>query len=326
MAENIKRVKDFWQEYRAAVLRQGVPPARAEWFVRWAQRFARAATGVPLRTRTEAHVRAFLSDLEGQAHVEPWQVEQAQEALRVLYQACLPLPWARPWPLQTHTPEITRGLLQRESFRDELSARAVDAVHQEMLSQLRTELRARHYSLRTEQAYEYWMRRFVTFHELKSPRELGPEAVKEYLEYLALERKVSASTQNQALNVLVFLDEQVIGEPIGTLGDFTRAKRPKRLPVVLTRAEANRLLDAFRGTYHLMAGLLYGSGFSQHCESTWRRASERSICGQPWSASTPAPYGKGSGSTCSRLDGCQWTLTVEKCVGIISTKMPCNGL
>src|SRR5918999_1478653 len=118
MAENIKRVKDFWQEYRAAVLRQGVPPARAEWFVRWAQRFARAVPGVPLRTRTEAHVRAFLRGLEGQAHVEPWQVEQAQEALRVLYQEYLPLPWARPWPLQTHTPAIARGFLPRESFRD----------------------------------------------------------------------------------------------------------------------------------------------------------------------------------------------------------------
>jgi site-specific recombinase XerD len=129
-----------------------------------------------------------------------------------------------------------------------------------MLSRLRTEIRTRHYSLRAEQAYEHWMRRFVTFHELKSPRELGPEAVKEYLEYLALERKVSARTQNQALNALVFLYEQVIGEPIGTLGEFTRAKRPKRLPVVLTRAEVNCLLDALTGTYRLMAGLLYGSG------------------------------------------------------------------
>jgi integron integrase len=104
------------------------------------------------------------------------------------------------------------------------------------------------------------MRRFVIFHQLKSPRELGPEAVKAYLEYLALERKVAASTQNQALNALVFLYEHVIGEPIGTPGDFTRAKRPKRLPVVLTRAEVNRLLDALTGTYRLMAGLLYGSG------------------------------------------------------------------
>jgi integron integrase len=178
----------------------------------------------------------------------------------MLYQECLPLPWARPWPLQTHTPATARGLLQREAFRDKLSARAVDAAHQKMLSQLRTELRVRHYSLRTEQAYEHWMRRFVTFHELKSPWELGPEAVKEYLEYLALERQVSASTQNQALNALVFLYEQVIGEPIGTLGDFTRAERPKRLPVVLTRAEVNPLLDALTATYRLMAGLLYGSG------------------------------------------------------------------
>jgi hypothetical protein len=111
MVEDIKRVKDFWQEYRAAVLRQGLPQARAEWFVRWAQRFARAVPGVPLRARTEAHVRAFLSDLVQQAHVEPWQVEQAQEALRVLYQEYLSLPWARPWPLQTHTPETARGLL-----------------------------------------------------------------------------------------------------------------------------------------------------------------------------------------------------------------------
>jgi site-specific recombinase XerD len=125
---------------------------------------------------------------------------------------------------------------------------------------LRTELRARHYSLRTEQAYEHWMRRFVTFHGLKSLQELGPEAVKEYLEYIAVERKVAASTQNQALNGLVFLYKHTLGEPIALIGDFTRAKRPKRLPVVLTRAEVGRLLEALTGTYRLMAGLLYGSG------------------------------------------------------------------
>jgi hypothetical protein len=143
--------------------------------------------GVPLRIPTEAHVRTFLSDLKGQVHVEPWQVEQAQEALRVLYQQCLPLAWARPWPWQTRTPETARGLLQPEFFHDGLSSRAVDAAHQQMLSRLRTEMHARHYSRRTEQNYAHWMWRFVTFHELKSPRELGPEAVTEYLQYLALE-------------------------------------------------------------------------------------------------------------------------------------------
>jgi site-specific recombinase XerD len=104
------------------------------------------------------------------------------------------------------------------------------------------------------------MQRFLTFHELKSPRELGPETVKGHLEYLAVERKVSASTQNQALNALVFLCEQVIGEPLGTIGEFTHAKRPKRLPVVLTREEVNCLLGALTGPYRLMAGLSYGSG------------------------------------------------------------------
>ena len=260
MQEEIKHVKPFWQEYRAAILSQGVSQARADWFVRWAQRFARAVPGVPLRARTQAHVRAFLSDLAQQAHVQPWQVDQAQEALRVLYQQCLPRPWARPWPLQAYAEEPTRGAPQQPSFRDEVSSREVDAKHQEMLHRLRTEIRARHYSLRTEQAYESWMRRFVTFHERKSPRELGPQAVKEYLEYLAVERKVAASTQHQALNALVFLSEQVIGEPVGTIGEFTRAKRPRRLPVVLTREEVNRLLDALTGTHRLMAGLLYGSG------------------------------------------------------------------
>ena len=93
MQAEAKEVKHVWEEYQAAVLKQGVPTARADWLVRWAQRFARAMPGVPLGARSDAHVRAFLSDLEPQAHVEPWQVDQAQEALQVLYQPCLPRPW-----------------------------------------------------------------------------------------------------------------------------------------------------------------------------------------------------------------------------------------
>jgi site-specific recombinase XerD len=260
MNREAEQVKPFWQDYRAAVVRQGVPPAKAPWFVRWAQQVAHALPGVPLRSRTAEHVQAFLSHLRQQADTQPWQVDQAQEALRLLYQAVLPVPWARAWPWRTPPTPATRGLSQGAACRDETSTTEVHAHHQELLSRLRTEIRARHYSLRTEQAYEPWMRRFVTFHGLKSPRELGAEAVKQSLEDLAVERKVSASTQNQALNALVFLYEPVIGEPIGTIGDFARARRPKRLPVVLTREEVNRWLDALSGTSRLMAGLLYGSG------------------------------------------------------------------
>jgi len=201
-----------------------------------------------------------LTDLGQQAQVQAWQADQAQEALRVLYQECIPRPWARPWPFSAQAVNSGRGLAHGKSFRDEVSSSEVDTRHQAVLSRLRTEIRARHYSLRTEQAYEHWIRRFVTFHSLKSPQELGPEAVKEYLEFLAEERQIAASTQNQALNALVFLYEQVLGEPLGTIGDFTRAKRPRRLPVVLTREEVKRLLDELSGTSRLMAGLLYGSG------------------------------------------------------------------
>jgi integrase len=95
----------------------------------------------------------------------------------------------------------------------------------------------------------------VTFHSLELLREPGPEAVKGYLEYLAEARQVSASTQNQALNALVFRYEQVLGEPLGTIGDLTRAKRPTRLPVVLTHEEVNRLFEALIGPSRLMLGI-----------------------------------------------------------------------
>jgi len=104
------------------------------------------------------------------------------------------------------------------------------------------------------------MRRLVTFHKLKSPWEGEPQAVKAYLESLAAARKVARSPRNPALHALVFLDEQGMAEPLGTIGECTRANWPKRLPAVLTRAEVHRLPSALSGTYRLMAGLLYGCG------------------------------------------------------------------
>lgn len=271
MNRQAKHVKQLWPGYRAAILHQGMPHARAAWLVRWAQRFARTLPGVPLRSRTAAHVQAFLSTFAQPANIEPWQVEQGQEALQVLDQQCLPLPWARPWPLRAHAREIAGGSAPGTSFRDEVGSPEVEARHPVLLIRLRTAMRARHYALRTALAYEHWIRRVVTFHRPNAPRELGPEAVKEYLEYGAEARQVAASTQNQALHALVFLDEQVRGALWGTQGELTRAKRPKRLPVVLTREDVNRLLDALPGTSRLMAGLLYGRGFNQPIE--WNRTS-----------------------------------------------------
>lgn len=120
-------------------------------------------------------------------------------------------------------------------------------------------LRARRYSLRTEEAYLHWIRRFLRFHG-RHPRDMGELEINQFLTYLAVDQHVSASTQNQALSALLFLYRQVLGEEIGFLDDLLRAKRPKRLPTVLTRHEVAQLLAHMDGQHRLVANLLYGAG------------------------------------------------------------------
>ncbi len=129
-----------------------------------------------------------------------------------------------------------------------------------LLDRVRNEARLRHLSLRTEQAYVGWARQFILFHGKKHPSGMGAEEVREFLTHLARDRKVAPSTQNQALNALVFLYESVLKSRLGEIGAIQRAKRPRRLPVVLSPGEVTRLLDAMEGTFRLMAQLLYGTG------------------------------------------------------------------
>jgi integron integrase len=131
-----------------------------------------------------------------------------------------------------------------------------------LLTQVRSALRLRHYSRRTEEAYVDWVRRFVRSCGLRHPRELGASEVTRFLSRLAVEGRVSASTQNQALAALLFLYRDVLDAPVGWLHALVRAKRPVRVPVVLTRAEVRRVLARLtgRGPTALIAGLLYGTG------------------------------------------------------------------
>jgi len=129
-----------------------------------------------------------------------------------------------------------------------------------LLDRLRTALRARHYSLRTEEAYAAWVRRYVVFHGKRHPTEMGEAEINAFLSDLAVRKKVSASTQNQALSALLFLYRNVLGKSVESLGDVVRARRPERLPVVLTPAEVKSVLSRLDGTPRLVATLLYGSG------------------------------------------------------------------
>ncbi|MEL7834288.1 integron integrase [Fodinibius sp. Rm-B-1B1-1] len=129
-----------------------------------------------------------------------------------------------------------------------------------LLSRMRSEIRRRNYSYRTEQAYTTWVVRFVKFHDLCHPNEMNEKEVIEYLNYLAEERNVAASTQNQALCAILFLYEHVLKDPIEEMMDFKRAETPKKLPVVLTSDEVKQVLNLLDGTPKLVAELLYGAG------------------------------------------------------------------
>lgn len=128
------------------------------------------------------------------------------------------------------------------------------------LRSVREVIRKRHFSIRTEQAYVNWIRRFIVFHGKRHPAQLGENEVAAFLSHLAVQGNVAAATQNQALNALVFMYRDVLDRPLGQFVGIVRAKRPQRLPVVLTPEEVGRILQALKGMYWLIGCLQYGSG------------------------------------------------------------------
>jgi len=129
-----------------------------------------------------------------------------------------------------------------------------------LLDQLRLTLRLQHKSCTTEDAYVHWVKRFILFHHKRHSGEMGAPEIQTFLPHLAVDGQVTASTQNVALQALLFLYRRVLKQTLPELDDCARAKRPRRVPVVLTREEVSRVLAHLQGTPHLMASLLYGAG------------------------------------------------------------------
>ena len=129
-----------------------------------------------------------------------------------------------------------------------------------LLDQVSEVMRFKHYSIRTESTYRDWIKRFILFHGKRHPREMGAGEVSRFLSDLAVRGRVAASTQNQAFNALLFLYREVLHQELGQIEGVERAKRPARLPVVLSKGESDRLLAGMTGTFQLMAKLLYGAG------------------------------------------------------------------
>lgn len=129
-----------------------------------------------------------------------------------------------------------------------------------LLDIVRGKIRLKHYSIRTEQAYTDWIKRYILHFDKQHPKDLGAAEVEAFLTHLAVARNVSANTQNQAKSALLFLYKEVLGSELPWLDDIQQAKTPKRLPVVLTQDEVSKILSRLEGTQHLVVSLLYGTG------------------------------------------------------------------
>lgn len=129
-----------------------------------------------------------------------------------------------------------------------------------LLDQVREALRVRHYSLRTEESYTHWIKRFILFHNKRHPKDMGKPEVESFLSFLTTHKNVASSTQNQALSAILFLYKQVLKQEIDWIENVVRAKRPKRLPVVLPRSDVSRILNQLEGRNKLVGMMLYGAG------------------------------------------------------------------
>ena len=229
--------------FRKALSLRGHPESRLKWYFIWARRFAAYLSGGSLHLASREDAEGFLSTLSSSPGIGAWQVEQATDALTILLGSVFGQEWARMIRIPAPPPPPDVPLPKGDDPAE----------------RLRYAIRCRGYSVRTEQSYAYWVDRFLAFcRDGGVGQDAG--AVRAFLERLVIAEQMSASTQGQALNAIVFHFKHVVGAPLGDLGEFQRSKRPKKLPVVLSREEVRRLLDAVDDTYRLPAALMYGGG------------------------------------------------------------------
>lgn len=277
------KVSRFWDKYLENTNRYHVPPKVARWYVKHVERYIKAHAGHRLAQHTAQDLTDYLDELGRTARLSDWQFRQAIQALQILFIGMVRAPWAAAFPWRywsdaasalprdhaTVARDYTRkpddGPVERAdnppvASEDGLIA-SVSRAHPTHFGRLTSAIRNRHYSIRTEQSYAAWLARYTAFHRMADPETLDASAVAAFLDHLVVQRGVSAATQSQALNALVFFYTKVLERSLDGLGNIARSKKPRRLPVVLTREEVQRLLQAVdNATQRLMANLLYGCG------------------------------------------------------------------
>ncbi len=242
------------------------PEVVRKWLTIWLGRFCRFLRRKELRDATEGDVVAFIR-LAVQRGATDWQVGQGEQAVRLALREVAAVPWAQKrWPDLSEA--IEQGRIGRRRMETAVAERfggrsdegELPSRYASFLAELRVALRRGHYATRTEKTYVDWTKRFLVFWRPIGREELTAERVAVFLEYLAVVRKVSANTQNQALNALVFLFREVLQREVGEIGAVQRAAERRRLPVVLAKREAAALFAEMNEPYRMMARLMYGTG------------------------------------------------------------------
>jgi integron integrase len=223
-----------------------VPEKNAPFLVRWVRRFLQSDTPQPDEALAD-RVQRFRERLEGEGHWGEWQVNQAEQAVRLYFVNFL---------------KITDWRQKKRLAQVRDPDGRVDGAA--ALAQMRERLRLKHYSYRTEITYTEWVERFFGYLKEKDqtagPPVVSPELIRNFLAHLALERRVSAVTQNQAFNALLYLCREVLDIDLGPIDQAVRAKRGDRLPVVLSVPETANILGQMSGALRLMASVIYGGG------------------------------------------------------------------
>jgi integron integrase len=273
---SIKHFNIDWDLFRNTLIKKKVPQKSHYWYTLRAERFLAYLAKLHISEISDTHVRKYLQAALKDSRLKDWQVRQVIGSIQILCMDVLDgegfasVPWDDFFmgvqALSTDHPTLAREAVSTADGKPVYVKPKpgqlvnVAAQYRDELDSFLVELRSRQYSIRTEQSYENWILRFLANHQDLPVSQMTVQHVKHFFNDLVIHRNVAASTQNQALNALVFFFREVLRRDQFELGELIYSKRPKRLPVVLTRDEARALLAELDGNSWLVASLLYGCG------------------------------------------------------------------
>lgn len=264
----------FWDNYALFLLKHDISKKYITWYVLRTKQYIAAFPNVSVREHSPKQVEDYISDKANDHQLKSWQFTQIVDAIRILFSLGLKSDWAQSYdwegivssakPLEANHPSAARDYSSALAHPPKHQPKPHDPKakqrYQAVIADVIRVIRSKNYSMKTEKTYTHWIFRFFVFHAPEDAKSLSGEDVRVYLEYLAIQRNVAVATQKQALNAIAFLFNKVWETPLGDIGAFAGAKRPKKLPVVLSKEEVRRVLEQLGEKHALMAGILYGSG------------------------------------------------------------------